>query len=254
MNPLVSRRRAPRLHVASDRGTGPIAVLIHGVAPSSATFENVLPLIEGSHRCITIDLPGFGQSPMQAGAEYTLADQVAAVKRTIDSRRLRAPYTLVGHSIGALIAARYAARTPRDVERVVLVSPPIYLTPEELSGSTGRRAHRYLLANRAFTHRYAECVERFLSTPRATDTNESRWSPFFTSLEHSLKSQTTLSDLAAVRAPVEVILGSLDDFHSEGLMKIVSNMADVEVHRVVPSDHLIGRRLARVVATAIGRA
>jgi pimeloyl-ACP methyl ester carboxylesterase len=253
VNPLISSRRAPQLHIASDRGTGPIAVLIHGVASSSATFENVLPLIEDSHRCITIDLPGFGQSPMPMG-EYTLADQVAAVKRTIDSHRIRAPFTLVGHSIGALIAARYAARTPRDVERVVLVSPPIYLTPEEFGASAGRRAHRYLLTNRAFTHRYAECVERFLSTPRAIDMDETRWSPFLTSLEHSLKSQTTLSDLAAVRAPVQVILGSLDDFYSERLMKIVSNLADVEVHRVVPSDHLIGRRLARVVATAIGRA
>jgi pimeloyl-ACP methyl ester carboxylesterase len=77
----------------------------------------LLPLIEDSHRCITIDLLGFGQSPMPAGGECTLEEQVAAVKRTIDSQRLRAPFTLVGHSIGALIAARFAARMPRNVER-----------------------------------------------------------------------------------------------------------------------------------------
>jgi pimeloyl-ACP methyl ester carboxylesterase len=83
MNALRPTPRAPLLHVSSDRGTGPIAVLIHGVASSSITFQNVLPLIEDSHRCITIDLLDFGQSPMQAGAEHTLEKHVAAIKRTI---------------------------------------------------------------------------------------------------------------------------------------------------------------------------
>jgi pimeloyl-ACP methyl ester carboxylesterase len=106
--------RQPLLHVASDRGTGPIVVLIHGVASSSVTFQNVLPLIEGEHRCIAIDLLGFGESPIPEGAEYTLAEHVAAISRTVDSLKLRAAFTLVGHSMGALIAARYAARTPPE--------------------------------------------------------------------------------------------------------------------------------------------
>ncbi|HEY2642349.1 MAG TPA: alpha/beta hydrolase [Galbitalea sp.] len=253
MNAVLWTRRAQRLHVASDRGTGPIVVLIHGVASSSSTFQNVLPLIDHSHRCITIDLLGSGESPMPVDSECTLDEHVAAVKRTIDSLQLHAPYTLVGHSLGALIAARLASRTPRNVERVVLVSPPIFLTPEELNAGAGRREHRHLVSNEAFALRYAECVEPLPSMARAVDDNECSSAPSLDSLEHSIKSQTTLSDLAAVRVPVEVILGSMDDFHSEGLMQIVSDMANVEVHRVAPRDHLIGRRLARVVATAIGR-
>jgi hypothetical protein len=34
-------------------------------------------------------------------------------------------------------------------------------------------------------------------------------------------------------------------------MKIVSRMSGVTAHRVLGSDHLIGKRLARVVATAV---
>jgi cis-3-alkyl-4-acyloxetan-2-one decarboxylase len=255
---LRGNARPPLLHVASDRGIGPTVVLIHGVASSSVTFQNVLPLVEGAHRCITIDLLGFGGSPIPEGAEYTLAEHVAAISRTIDSLKLRATFTLVGHSMGALIAARYAARTPRKVDKVVLVSPPIYLSPDELSGASDRlvmdfylKAYRYIRANKDFTIRHAEFVERLMPIPKAMDINERTWDPFVKSLEHAIESQTTLSDIAAVRAPIEMVFGSLDEFQSDGVMKIVSRMSGVTVHRVRGSDHLIGKRLARVVATAI---
>jgi pimeloyl-ACP methyl ester carboxylesterase len=258
MAPQIGSVRPPLLHVASDRGAGPIVVLIHGVASSSVTFQNVLPLIEGTHRCITIDLLGFGDSPIPAGAEYTLAEHVAAISHTVESLKLRATFTLVGHSMGALIAARYAARAPRKVNKVVLVSPPIYLSPDELSAAKDRRvmdihlkAYQYFRANKEFTIRNAQFVERLLPIPKAMDINARTWEPFVKSLQHAIESQTTLSDIAAVRSPIEMVVGSLDEFQSEGVTKIVSRMTGVTVHRVIGSDHLIGKRLARVVATAI---
>lgn len=252
-------RRPPLLHVAEQRGSGPTVVLIHGIASSSVTFQNVLPLIEGAHRCIAIDLLGFGGSPMPDDAEYTVEEHVAALERTIRSLRLKGAFTLVGHSMGSMIAARYAARHPRVVGRVVLVSPPIYLSPGELTNTVDRgvmdfylRAYQYLRSNKEFTLRSAQIVERFLSIPKAMDINERTWEPFVKSLEHTIESQTTISDLASITAPVEVIYGSLDQFHSDGVLRIVSRMTGVTVHRVAGSDHLIGKRLARVVATAIG--
>jgi pimeloyl-ACP methyl ester carboxylesterase len=257
----LSNARPPLLHVASDRGSGPTVVLLHGVASSSVTFQNVLPLCEGSHRCITIDLLGFGQSPIPPNAEYTLAEHVGAVSETIGSLKLRTPFTLVGHSMGALIAARYAARNPKRVNKLVLVSPPIYLSPDELSDTRDRRAldfrlkaYQYIRANQKFTLRNAQIVERLLSIPKAMDINERTWEPFVKSLQNAIESQTTLSDLAAVRSPIEIVLGSLDEFQSEGVTKIVSRMSGVTVHRVRGSDHLIGKRLARVVAVAIDSA
>ncbi|MDQ1550865.1 MAG: hypothetical protein QOD50_287 [Actinomycetota bacterium] len=257
----INNPRPPLLHVASDRGEGPTVVLLHGVASSSVTFQNVLPLIEGAHRAITIDLLGFGESPIPPNAEYTLAEHVLAVSETIDSLKLRTPFALVGHSMGALIAARYAARNPKRVNKLVLVSPPIYLSPDELSDTRDRRAldfrlkaYQYIRANQKFTLRNAQIVERLLSIPKAMDIKERTWEPFVKSLQHAIESQTTLSDLAAVRCPIEIVLGSLDEFQSEGVTKIVSRMSGVTVHRVRGSDHLIGKRLARVVAVAIDSA
>ncbi|TPX04432.1 alpha/beta hydrolase, partial [Schumannella luteola] len=155
-------RRAPLLHVADDRGAGPVVVLIHGIASSSVTFENLVPLLEQGFRCISIDLLGFGGSPVPPDCEYRLEDHEAALARTIRRLRLRGSFTLVGHSMGGLIAARYAARNPGRVSRLMLVSPPIYLDPRELSDDRDRtvqdlylRAYRFLRENEAFTLRNA---------------------------------------------------------------------------------------------------
>lgn len=133
---------------------GPTVILLHGIASSSVTFHNVLPLLESTRRCIAIDLLGFGESPAPAWANYTLADHAAAIERTVASL-LREPFTVVGHSMGALIVARYAARKPRRVSGLVMVSPPIYLSPAEIGDAFERarmdfylRLYEYLRTNR----------------------------------------------------------------------------------------------------------
>lgn len=252
-------RRAPTLHIAADSGGGQVVVLLHGIASSSVTFQNVVPLIGDGHRVIAIDLLGFGGSPIPEEAEYTVEEHVASVERTISSLRLRKPFVLVGHSMGALIATRYASHNSKRVQKLVLVSPPIYLAPAELSGIVDRsmmdlhlRVYQYMRLNKRFTLRAARGIQRLLPNRRLLDLTELNWTPFVKSLEHSIESQTTISDLAAVDAPVDLIYGTMDQFHSAAVLRIVARMTGITVHRVVGSDHLIGKRLARVVATAIG--
>ncbi|MGN6272378.1 MAG: alpha/beta fold hydrolase [Protaetiibacter sp.] len=251
-------RRAPLLHVAEDVGSGPVVVFIHGIASSSITWTNVVPLLEANHRCIAIDLLGFGGSPLPLGAQYTLPEHVAALARTIRTLRLREPFVLVGHSMGGLIAPRYAARHPRRVRGLVLVSPPIYTAPDALSDERDRvvqqfylRAYRWLRENREFTIRNGGIIGDMLAIPRAMDINERTWEPFVKSLEHTIESQTSISDLAAVRAPVEIVYGDLDEFSSPGGMRIASRLRGVTVTRVRGATHLIGKRLARAVARAV---
>ena len=122
---------------------------------------------------------------------------------------------------------------------------------KEYDFSGGERG-KFFRENKDFTLQNAAIVERFLSIPKAMDINARTWTPFVKSLQNSIESQTTVSDIANVQAPVEIVYGSFDQFASEGSMRIVGRMRGVEVHRVAASDHLIGKRLARVVAQAIG--
>ncbi len=252
------------LHVAIDRGRGPAVVMIHGIASSSVTFENVVPLIEPSHRVIAIDLLGFGGSPAPDDASYTIEEHVAALERTIGALRLRGGFTLVGHSMGALIAARYAATRPARgrgarLTRLVLVSPPIYLAPAAIGSQWDRtamglylRIYEYLRSNKEFTMRAAAGLARLSPIKDLLVVSEQNWRPFVLSLQNSIESQTSVSDLAAVRVPVQVVYGSLDAFLAPSGIRVIAQLRGVTVHRVDGADHVIRPRMARVVATAIG--
>ncbi|MEP6844116.1 MAG: alpha/beta fold hydrolase [Pseudolysinimonas sp.] len=251
-------RRPPLLHVAIDEGSGPPVVMIHGIASSSVTFENVVPLIEGSHRVIAIDLLGFGDSPAPTDANYTIEDHVAALTRTINSLRLRTPFVLVGHSMGSLIAIRYAAVRRARLRRLVLVSPPIYLAPGAIGDPRDRaaaglylRLYEYLRNNKDFTIRAAAGLARLSPIKNLLVVSEQNWRPFMLSLKNSIESQTSVSDLAAVSVPVDVIYGSLDPLLTPSGIRVIAQLRGVTVHRVEGGDHVIRSRMAREVATAI---
>jgi pimeloyl-ACP methyl ester carboxylesterase len=255
----IGARRPPLLHVAGDVGDGPPVVMIHGIASSSVTFERLVPLVEPHHRVIAIDLLGFGASPAPADAEYTIDEHAASLRRTIRSLRLREPFVLVGHSMGALIATRYAVLEPRRVAKLVLVSPPVYLPTETIGAGRDRaaqglyfRAYEYLRENKDFTIRAAASLARLSPIKNLLDVSETSWRAFVLSLQNSIETQTTVTDLASVRAPVEVVYGSLDPFLAPAGLRVVEQLRGVTTHRVEGGDHVIRPRMARVIATAIG--
>ncbi len=236
-----------------------MVVLLHGIASSSVTFERLVPLVRRRHRVIAIDLLGFGASPTPDDAEFTLSEHVSALARTLRSLRLREPFVLVGHSMGSLIASRYAATHPRRVTRLVIVSPPVYIAPTAVGSWRDRatldgylRLYDYLRNNKVFTMRAAAGLARLAPIKNLLVVTETNWRAFVLSLEHAIESQTTIADLAAVRAPIELVYGSLDPFLAPAGLRIVSQLRGVNTHRVDGGDHVIRPRMARVVSAAVG--
>ena len=252
------RRRKPALHVALDQGRGPAVVLVHGIASSSVTFENLVPLIRPGHRVIAVDLLGFGKSAAPAGSTFTLEEHVDYLARTLSRLDPPKPFVLVGHSMGALIASRYAAEHSRDLSGLVLVSPPIYLPPEIVGDPVDRaamviyrRAYDFLRRNKSFTMWNAALLARLSPIEDVLEVNERNWSAFVLSLEHSIESQTVITDIASTDAPIQVVYGTLDPFLVPGALQIVERMRHVTTRKVEGGNHLIGKRMARVVATAV---
>jgi cis-3-alkyl-4-acyloxetan-2-one decarboxylase len=252
-------RPTSHLHIAIDEGAGPVVVLVHGIASSSNSFHKLVPLIGETHRIIAIDLLGFGDSPAPESASYTIEEHVRSLDATIRSLRLRAPFILVGHSLGALISSRFAADFPERVAKLILVSPPIYLDPTALGDRRERatmglylKVYEYLRANKTFTMRAAAGLDRLSPIRHVLEVSERNWSPFVLSLENAIESQTTVSDIARVRVPVDIVYGTLDPFLMPASIRIVGRMRHVTVHRVDANDHVIRKRLAKVVARVIG--
>jgi pimeloyl-ACP methyl ester carboxylesterase len=109
-------------------GTGPAILLVHGIGESGARdFRFQIDWLRESWHVVAPDLPGFAGSD-KANALYSPANYAKALKRIAD-RYLRRPFVLVGHSMGGVVALRYAATYPQDVERLVVIDAPGVLHP-----------------------------------------------------------------------------------------------------------------------------
>ena len=255
----VSVFRRPALQVAGDEGSGPVVILVHGIASSSVTFQHLVPLLAEHHRVISIDILGHGGSPAPPKATYTIEEHVAWLERTIRRLGLREPFVIVGHSLGALLVSRYARENPSKVSKTVLVSPPIYISPAEVGDRFERaalgaylKAYEFLRANKQFTLRNAAVISRLMPIKNVFEVTEANWDAFVKSLQNCIESQTTISDIAGIQSPVEIVYGSLDQFIVPGGMRIVEKLRHVTMHQVDANDHLIRRRMAKVVAQVIG--
>ncbi len=106
-------------------GSGPAVVLLHGYLSSSSYWRDVVADVSRDHTVITLDLLGFGRSPKPSNAAYTIEEQVSAIHATLTHLKVN-HFTIVGHSMGAIIAAYYTKAHPKQVTRQLLYMPPIF--------------------------------------------------------------------------------------------------------------------------------
>ena len=250
--------KAPKLHVAVDEGVGHPVVLLHGIASSSATFDLLVPLLRDNHRVISIDLLGFGQSPAPATASYTLEEHVVAVERTIRSLKLAGRATLVGHSLGSLIAARYAAENPSALSHLILVSPPVYLPGktvldplERFQMEAYRKLQNYMRTNRVFTEAAARAASLLVPMKGGLEVTQKNWRAISMSLENCIETQTAVTDLAQVRIPVDAIWGTRDPFMAPAGLRIIERMRGVASTKVDGADHVIRSKFAEEIARLV---
>jgi pimeloyl-ACP methyl ester carboxylesterase len=100
-----------------------IALLIHGWSSSWYAMSPLIDLLSQRFRCISVDLPGYGNSP-PLPRRTTIADYVDLLADLVD-QLCDSPVVLVGHSMGGMIGVSMALRHPALVERMVLICPTI---------------------------------------------------------------------------------------------------------------------------------
>ena len=140
---------APILH-STVTGTGEPIVLIHGYLASSHYFKHIVPLLAKHHQVITLDLLGFGKSP-KPRTDHTYEEQITAIDATLSHLNVERPFVLLGHSMGALVALRYAVHHGDDVQKLMLFNPPLFTDIKQMIAthkSTGRH-YRALLYSSA---------------------------------------------------------------------------------------------------------
>lgn len=104
-----------------ETGQGDAIVFLHGSWWEGSQWLPVIDLLKPSYHCLVPDLLGFGESE-QPPLPYSIHLEVECLAEYLAALRLRQVY-LVGHSLGAWVAASYALKYPDQVRGLVLLSP-----------------------------------------------------------------------------------------------------------------------------------
>jgi pimeloyl-ACP methyl ester carboxylesterase len=130
--------------------TGPVVVLVHGIASRAAQWHQVMTLLGEGFQVIAPDLLGHGLSA-KPRTDYSLGAQACGLRDQLAALG-HDRVTLVGHSLGGGIAMQFAYQFPERVERLALVN----------SGGLGPEVSPFL---RAATLPGSEYVLPLLASP-----------------------------------------------------------------------------------------
>jgi pimeloyl-ACP methyl ester carboxylesterase len=139
-------------------------VFVHGLSGSWPNWLEQLPVFAAERRVVTLDLPGFGHSPMPR-EQISISGYARLLDRLLGEIGIDAA-AVVGNSMGGFIAAELAIAFPQRVERLVLVSAAGLSTTAEAQPGTVRvvpalrRLERVLAASGAWVASKSDTVAR----------------------------------------------------------------------------------------------
>ncbi len=114
-----------RLNRQLKKGYGQPIVFIHGLGSSGRYWSPVFKHIPADYKVSAYDLLGFGESPKPEPFSYSAANQAKALRKSLRRDYPFRKVTLVGHSMGGLVALEFAKRYPGKVKRLFLTNVPI---------------------------------------------------------------------------------------------------------------------------------
>ncbi len=233
-----------RLHYLDFNPSAPGApiVLLPGITSPAATWAFVAKRLAEDWRVIVPDIRGRGLSASEPGLGYSLDDYAADALGLIEAVGLERP-AVIGHSMGARIAARLGATAPKVASKLVLADPP-------LSGP-GRDPYPTPL-NSYISARDAACRGATLEAFRAL-------TPSWTDEQIALRIEWLPS------CSVEAITVTHQNFHDEDIFpdfpklvcptlliyatqaRVVTEKAAAEVASLLPNGQTVGVRAGHMI-------
>jgi N-formylmaleamate deformylase len=126
-----------RLHLLRYGGEGPRMLVLPGITSPAITWGFVAERLARHFDVHVLDFRGRGLSSSEPGMDASLDAMASDVLALLQVQGWTGTM-LLGHSMGARVAIRAAARDPRRMGRLLLVDPPV--------SGPGRRAYPSQLA------------------------------------------------------------------------------------------------------------
>lgn len=211
----------------TDTGQGKTILLLHGMASSTRYWDNLIPDLSVHNRVIAVDLLGFGQSPKPKNVTYNVQTHLNSILDTLDHLGVDYPVILVGHSMGSLLALKFASLYPDKVSNLVLLSLPLYTSAEEFKKSVtkgtkirelayyGKTSHilctTYCHFLGPISQHIAPLYLNHLPKTVARDSVRHTWQAYAQSMEHIITNQNVQHDLDTLTIPVKLFFGTRED-------------------------------------------
>jgi pimeloyl-ACP methyl ester carboxylesterase len=218
MTAIVERSANGLSYLCCDGSGAMPMVLLHGIGSNASSFEPLMAALDGHYPSLAWHAPGYGDSEPLAAEWPDASDYAAALDRLLAHLAITR-CVLVGHSLGSLVAARYAVEAPARIAALILISPAVgyrakrggALPPEvakrieELDrlGAEKFAAKRAwsLLADPKARPDVLRAVERAMAAVRR---------PGYDQAARLLATSRLFDDAAKIQVPAAVITGSSD--------------------------------------------
>lgn len=222
-------------------------VLIHPIGGNILVWgEEMQLLVKEGYRVIAYEIRGHHRTPMGPAKAYAMRDLVDDLGLLLEHIGIK-KCTLIGHSIGGIIASMYAARSPGMVDAVVLInsSPKQFeerdlekhFTTRKIAVTEGME----LLAEHGL-HRFEESRDLFKDKKHSDFFRE-----FFvkTSVDGFVAATLALytipkdvvQKLRSSKCRVFAIVGSEDDVFMRLLKETKEEIPEMELRVLKGSDH-----------------
>jgi pimeloyl-ACP methyl ester carboxylesterase len=145
----------------------PPLLLVHGGRDHCRNWDWVAEALRDEWHIIAHDLRGHGDSQWSTDGSYTLAGYVYDLAQLIHQQRL-APVTIIAHSLGGVVALRYAGVYPETVARLVAIEglgPPPAVLAQRAARPIDQRMDEWIREQRGLAgrlpRRYASIEDAF---------------------------------------------------------------------------------------------
>ena len=236
-------------------------VLFHGKNFNGAYWESTIKaLTKEGYRVIVPDQIGFGKSSKPDNFQYTFQQLAENTKKLLDDLNIKKT-TILGHSMGGMLATRFALMYSETTEKLVLENPigledwklvvpykPVDWWYESELKQNYEAIKKYQMTNyydgkwNADFQKWAELAAGWTTAP---DYNKVAWNSAL--MYDMIFTQPVLYEFKNIKSPTLLIIGTRDktaigkQLVSEEIKKTMGNYAELgkKTQKAIPNSKLV---------------
>ena len=212
------------MDVPPDEPNGHVVVLLHGKNFTASYWEPTIRFLTvRGYRVIAPDQIGFGKSSKPSAYQYSFQQLAENTRAVLDGEGVKT-VNVVGHSMGGMLATRFALMHPERVEKLVLVNPigledwkavvpyrsidQWYEQEKKATADSVRAYQRTSYYDGKWTPEYERLIEIAAGVTQHPDYPKVAWSSALTA--DMIFTQPVVYEFPQVKVPTLLVIGQRD--------------------------------------------